>query len=106
MGNINDEFCKFQDIVESQNLGNNIEREFPSYVLVYIDRGKFSIFCYTFTYFASISFPAAQLYPCTLKATKVLMPLSFLVLAYVCDGALLNGKLSRLIVVASDDHFY
>ena len=73
MGSINDEFRKFQDSVESQNSGNNIKRKYASYVLVYMVRGIFSNLCCRFAYFASTGFTAAQLYPCTLKATKVLM---------------------------------
>ena len=48
IGSINDEFLKFQDSMESQNSGNNIEREFASYVLVYMVRGIFSNLCYPF----------------------------------------------------------
>ena len=36
MGSINGKFPKFQYRVESRNSGNNIEREFSSYVLVYL----------------------------------------------------------------------
>ena len=53
MGSINDEFRKFQDSVESQNSGSNIEREFDSYVLAYMIRGIFSNLRYPFAYFAS-----------------------------------------------------
>ena len=48
IGSINDKFLKFQDSMESQNSGNNIEREFASYVLVYMVRGIFSNLCYPF----------------------------------------------------------
>ena len=101
MGNINDEFRKFQDTVESKNSGNNIEREFASYVLVYMVRGIFSNLCYPFAYFASTGFNAAQLYPCTIEATKVLTSLGFSVRAYVCDGASPNRKFFKLIAAGS-----
>ena len=83
MGSINDEFRKFQDSVESQNSGNNIEREFASYVLVYKGRGIFSNFCYPFAYFASTGFTTVQLYPRKIEATKVLISLGFSVRPYV-----------------------
>ena len=83
MGNINDEFRKFQDSMESKNSGNNIEREFASYVLVFMVRGIFSNLCYPFAYFASTGFTAAQLYLCTIEATKVLMSLGFSIRTYM-----------------------
>ena len=106
MGSINDEFQKFQDSVESQNSGNNIEREFASYVLVYMVRGIFSNLCYPFAYFASTGFTTAQLYPCTIEATKVLISLGFSVRAHVCDRASPNRKFFKLIAARSDDDFY
>ena len=106
MGSINDEIRKFQDSVKSQNSGNNIEREFASYVLVYMVRGIFSNLCYPFAYFASTGFTAAQLYPCTIEATKVLVSLGFSVRAYVCDGASPNRIFFKLIAARSDDDFY
>ena len=48
--NINEEFRKFQDNVESQNSGNNIGKEFASYALVYMVRRIFSNLCDPFAY--------------------------------------------------------
>ena len=77
MGKINDEFRKFHDSLESQNSGNNKEREFASYFLIYVDRSIFSNLCYPFAYFASTGLTAAQLYPSALEAIKVLLSLGF-----------------------------
>ena len=69
-------------------------------------RGIFSNLCYPFAYFASTGFTPAQLYPCTLEATEILMSLGSSVCAYVCDGASLNRKFFKLIAAGSDDDFY
>ena len=107
MGEINEEFRSFQDKVEQKcESGKEIERDFASYVLVYMVRGIFSKLCYPFAYFASTGFTAAQLYPCTLEATKVLSSLGFCVRAYVCDGASPNRKFFKLMAAGAEDDFY
>ena len=65
-------------------------------------RGIFS----NLAYFASTGFTAAELYPYTIEATKVLMPLGFSVCAYVYDGASPNHKFFKLIAAGSDDDFH
>ena len=87
MGSINDEFRIFQDSVESQNSDKNIEREFASYVFVYMVGGIFSNLRYTFAYLSLTGFTAAHLYRCIRETTKVLISLGFSDGAYVCDGA-------------------
>ena len=55
--------------------------------------------------YASTGFTAAQLYPCTIEATKVLMSLGFSVCAYVCDGASSYRKFFKLIATGSGDFY-
>ena len=69
-------------------------------------QGYLVICAILFAYFASTGFLAAQLYACTIKATKVLMSLRFSVCAYVCGGASPNHKFVKLIAARSDDDFY
>ena len=69
-------------------------------------QGYLVICAILFAYFTSTGFTAAQLYTCTIKATKVLMSLRFFVCAYVCGGASPNHKFFKLIAVGSDDDFY
>ena len=106
MGSINNEFRKLQDSVKIQNSGNNTKRESSRYVLVYMVRGIFRYLSYSFANFASTAFTGAQLYPCPIEATKVLISLGFSVRAYVCDGASPYCKFLKLTAAGSDDDFY
>ena len=55
-------------------------------------RGIFSKLIYPFGYFASLGFTAAQVYTCTMTATRILESLGFYVRAYETDGTSPNRK--------------
>lgn len=102
MGDINEEFRLFQSEVETSESSNELnfsyKREFATHVVVYMVRGIFSNLCYPFGYFASLGLSSAQMYPCTIEATRVLTALGFYVRAYVSDGASPNRKLYKIMV--------
>ena len=64
-------------------------------------RGIFTNLVFPIGYFASTGFTGAQLYPCTLEATRVLEAVGFIVRVYTSDGAAPNRKF--YVILPSDD---
>ena len=78
------------------------ERQFASYVNVFMVRGICSNLCYPFGYHASTGFTADQLFPVVWEATYLLESMGFHVRTWVCDGASPNRKLFK--ICAADDN--
>ena len=94
MGNTNEEFRQFQSYFEEESAS---ERDFATYVIVFMVRGIMSDLIYPFGYYASLGFTSAQLYPCVWDATDVIESLGFYVRAFVSDGASPNRKFYRIM---------
>ena len=109
MGDVNEEFRSFKENVEkvdnetSSSDSVHLERSFATHVIVYMVRGIFTGLAYPFGYFASTGFSAAQLYPCTMEATRILTAIGFRVCTYVSDGASPNRKFYKIILANDDD---
>ena len=104
------EMCDIKDNVEECCKENSslseIKRDFATHVIVYMVRGIFTNLTYPFGYFASAGFTSAQLYPCTLEATRILESIGLLVRAYVSDGASPNRKFYKMLLTDDDDNIY
>ena len=53
-----------------------------------------------------MGFTAAQLYPCTLEATRILEEIGFKVCVFTSDGASPNRKFYKLLLTDDDDNIY
>ena len=82
MGELNEELREFNSLCESSD---ETEREFASYVNVFMVRGISSRLCYSFGYHASLGFTADQLYPVVWEATRILEAIGFMVRVWVCS---------------------
>ena len=96
MGDLNEEFRSFKERVENRSESEDVNddeefnRSFATHVIVYMARGIFTNLAYPFGYFFSTGFTAAQLYPCTMEATRVLTAIGFRVCVFVSDGAFIK----------------
>ena len=104
LGEMNEEFKLFEKKFEEKS--TDTDRQFATYVLVFMVRGIVASFCYPFAFFASVGFTSAQLYPCALQAVIVLESLGFLVRAFVSDGASPNRKFYKLMCVDEGDIYW
>ena len=102
MGEINEEIKKFQETFEEDSTA--YEHNLSSHVIVYMVRGIFTNLAYPFAYFGSNGFSSAQLYPCTLEATKILTSIGFHVRAFVSDGATPNRKFYKMMCTDDPDN--
>ena len=101
MGEINDEIKAFQNKCNDQS-EECIEREFATYVNVFMVRGIFTRLAYPFGYHASTGLSSDQLFPLVWEATRILEMLGLKVRTWVCDGASPNRKFFKVNVIQRD----
>ena len=99
MGDLNEEIERFKDTCEKTDAD---DRDFATYVNVFMVRGICSKLCYPFGYHAGLGFSADQLFPLVWEATYVLESIGFYVRAWVCDGASPNRKFFKINALKED----
>ena len=103
MGDLNEEVARFRHSCDESRDAD--ERDFATYVNVFMVRGLCSSLCYPFGYHAGLGFTADQLFPLVWEATRVLEAIGFKVCAWTCDGASPNRKFFKINACHDDNHW-